>query len=300
MFRASPLSESAIIAIIPLGNLNPPGHTLPTDHIYLNVRRPNDPPTAPIEVDAPADGIVQYILRNGVEAKIGVRVGTATYYLDHIVLDATIHEGMTLTAGQRLGQTGDATLGIDLGVVNDQKTNSFLNPSRYPPDTLHGDAPLRFFEEPLRSRLYSRVQSVGSNRDGNFAYDVEGRLVGNWFLEGLPPAASSTSAAWPQHLAFVFDNYDPGSIRISIGGTLSVVGVFTIPADAPPPSAVSTSNGKVAYSLLFAGAPGTPPSSQRALMIVQMLAADRIRVEVVDSTTARDAEFSASAQMYVR
>ena len=47
--------------------------------------------------------------------------------------------------------------------------------SRYSSETLHGDAPLKYFAEPLRSSLH----------------------------------------------AFVFDNYDPSSIRVSIGGTLA-------------------------------------------------------------------------------
>ena len=35
VFRASPIEQSTIRWITPLGNLNPPDHTLPTDHIYF-------------------------------------------------------------------------------------------------------------------------------------------------------------------------------------------------------------------------------------------------------------------------
>lgn len=35
VFRASPTDQPAIRWITPLGNLNPPDHTLPTDHIYF-------------------------------------------------------------------------------------------------------------------------------------------------------------------------------------------------------------------------------------------------------------------------
>ena len=44
VFKASPLELSTIRQIVPLGNLNPPGHTLPTDHIYVNNRTPNGAP----------------------------------------------------------------------------------------------------------------------------------------------------------------------------------------------------------------------------------------------------------------
>jgi hypothetical protein len=46
VFTASPLAIQSIDSIITLGNLNPPGHTFPTDHIYFYiVRQPgNDHP----------------------------------------------------------------------------------------------------------------------------------------------------------------------------------------------------------------------------------------------------------------
>jgi hypothetical protein len=302
VFRATPLDEASIVQIVPLGNLNPPAHTLPTDHIYVNNRAIGaPPPAAPIAVYAPGDGITQWILRSGVESKIGVRSGAYTYYLDHVVLDASIREGMSLTAGQRIGTTGTLSYGIDLGVISDAMAVTFANPARYPSESLHGDAPLRFFDEPLRSRLYALVLRLGGDRDGRFNFDQSGRLVGNWFLETLPVTSSADAAAWPQHLAFVYDNYDSSAIRVSIGGTLGVVGAFAVSATAPDPQTVSTTTGKVAYPLFLSGAPGfAPPPDQRGLLIVQMLDSARIRVEVFVGSTANDAEFTSAARVYVR
>jgi hypothetical protein len=39
LFTASPLALSDIASICPLGNLKPPGHVFPTDHIYFYLRR---------------------------------------------------------------------------------------------------------------------------------------------------------------------------------------------------------------------------------------------------------------------
>ena len=71
----------------------------------------------------------------------------------------------------------------------------FVNPLRYPSTTVHGDAPLPYFDEPLRSRLYARVQRIGGDLDGRFDFDVAGRLVGNWILEGLAVNESAVASA---------------------------------------------------------------------------------------------------------
>lgn len=195
VFRASPLDEGDIRFIVPLGNLNPPGHTFPSDHTYFYNRIPPAPPDAPVPVRAPGDGTVQFVLAMGMESQVGVRTGSFIYYLDHVVLDPAIRPGVIVTAGQQMGVTGSTAYGIDLGVINEQKTVFFVNPLRYPSTTVHGDAPLPYFDEPLRSRLYARVQRIGGDLDGRFDFDVAGRLVGNWFLEGLAVNESAVASA---------------------------------------------------------------------------------------------------------
>ena len=39
LFSASPLDIEYIMGIVPLGNLNPPSHTFPTDHVYFHITR---------------------------------------------------------------------------------------------------------------------------------------------------------------------------------------------------------------------------------------------------------------------
>jgi hypothetical protein len=39
IFSVSPLDPDYITGIVPLGNLNPPSHTFPTDHIYFHITR---------------------------------------------------------------------------------------------------------------------------------------------------------------------------------------------------------------------------------------------------------------------
>ncbi len=300
VFRASPLDEADIRFIVPLGNLNPPGHTFPSDHIYFYNRIPPAPATTPAPVYAPGDGTVQFILASGVESQIGVRAGRFIYYLDHIVLDATVRIGATLTAGQRIGETGSVAYGIDLGVINESKNVPFINPLRYPGTTVHGDAPLPYFDEPLRGRLYSRVQRIGPDLDGRFDFDEAGKLVGNWFLEGTPVTESANSSAWSRHLAFVYDNYDASRVRVAIGGSLPMIGVFAVSGNGPDPRTITPASGKVTYRLLMAGGAGDAAGSQRGVLAVQMLDASTLSVDVVDSTTASDLDLGPTARRYVR
>jgi len=57
-FGVSPVSFEDLPGIIPLGGLNPPGHTFPTDHIYFFLRRsdPANPVSAPAETTVFAPG----------------------------------------------------------------------------------------------------------------------------------------------------------------------------------------------------------------------------------------------------
>jgi len=299
IFRVSPVDPTSIVYIIPLGNLNPPGHTLPTSHIYLNNRQDfvTPPPRSPVL--APADGEVKFIFRSGAEAKIGIKTDRVTYHLAHVELDGNIREGTAVTAGQRIGVTGSTSLGIDLGVINEDRTVFFVNPARYTDEERHGDAPLQYFEEPLRSQLYARVRRLGQDRNGRFDFDQSGRLAGNWFLEGLSASESSQPSGWPKQLAFVYDNYDPASIRVSVGGTLPLVGAFAVQPGALDPKDVTVTSGKVTYRLLVS-APTAGPGRQVGVLIVQMVAAERTRVEITVGETLVDADFTGAAKTYIR
>lgn len=298
-FTASPLATGDIVSVTPLGNLNPPAHTFPTDHIYFYWVDPDSPPPeppTPREVYAPAGGTVLWVLDQGGDQKLLVMASaTCRWYLDHVLLDPGIGFGVPLVAGQRIGTTSPQSYALDLGVVNDEVTLGFVRPERYPSDTLHADAPLKYFAEPLRTTLYAMVNRAGPDKDGKIDFDVAGRLSGNWFHESLPVQPGLDPAEGTKHLAFVVDMVDPSAIRVSIGGTLGMTGAFAVQAGAPDPASVSVASGKVAYRLY------NPwfPADQLGLLIVEMLDDVTIRAEYFPGT-AETAEFTEAAQQYVR
>lgn len=246
-FTRSPIDVAAIEYVTPLGNLNPPGHTLPTDHIYFYHHLfHRSAPT--FDVIAPADGDVAAILRGGDDG-IYIRASTRhMYYLGHVVLDAGIAQGQHVTAGQHLGMTSSLSFGLDLGLIDNGVTQGFLAPARYSDNSLHAAAPLPFFTEPLRAQLYALVQTHG-DRDGRINYDVAGTLSGNWFHESLSAAESAGPSGWSRHLAFVRDPVDNDQVRVAIGGVIAPAGVYTIAPGDPDPVNVTTSMGGATYHL---------------------------------------------------
>jgi hypothetical protein len=62
LFTHLPTDLASVAAIVPLGNLNPPGHTLPTRHIYVypEMLVPGDPSTA-ITVPVRAPGLMEIV-----------------------------------------------------------------------------------------------------------------------------------------------------------------------------------------------------------------------------------------------
>ena len=292
VLKRAPVDPSNIRWITPLGALNPPSHTLPTDHIYFYFASADSsvqPTAARLPCFAPGDGTITWMLGGpGVESKIIVRqTSTLSYYIDHVILGATMGVGTVLTAGQQIGVTGPA-FAVDLGVINDTITIGFVNPARYTDgEMLHTDAPLKYYTEPLRSQLYANVQRLGAEKDGTIDYDRAGTLAGNWYSQfGDVP------------ISFAYDTYDPAVPLISIGvGTHQ--GVFGLASGSPLPRDITVASGRVLYSLYSTrSGPDRPVSTGGEYwMLVQMTDATHLRAEVF---LAKPADFDGNALLFSR
>ncbi len=316
-FTNSILNAEDFERIIPLGNINPPGHTFPTDHIYFvltAIINPDnlDDPNNLRPVFAPTAGKILYIEETGMYGDGSIRVGvtnTMTYYLGHIFVDESLKVGDTVLAGAQLGISGNTSC-VDLGVLNKNINNGFLS-QKLPFTTIYGDKPLSYYGEPLRSELYALVKPPtpteepdyvydGGVTDGEFAIDKLGSLRGQWFREGgyLP----SGWYEWDVMLSFGYDVYYKNQIRIALG---SYSNAFAISSEDGPvdPKDVSVASGVVTYYLYNANntSKGLPPTTARSgLMIVQMLSDTRIKLEIFDDTTSTTRAFTSAALYYVR
>lgn len=293
--------------IVPLGAMNPWGHTLATDHIYFyhhfqeGVTAP--PPFVPVPLTTPASGRIEAICcGGGTGVKVRIRATTSfVYVFDHIELAPGLGVGSIVKAGDPLGTSPGAV--FDLGVINETRQLGFVNPARYSQETLHADSPLKYFDEPARSMLYAKVRRRGGDLDGRIDYDVDGTLAGNWFAEDLPVARSSVGgdmSVGTRQLAFARDVFAPDRQRISIGG-LGMTGPWGVPPATPDFSTITPASGLVILRLLSTGEPGGPPGTdQVGLLLVQMHEAGRLRIEAVHDSSSRTAAFSGNARIYVR
>lgn len=300
-FLYSPIEISKIKFLLSLGWIQPVGHTIPTDHVYFWYDNPTN--TTVLPVYALTSGKVEKILNVPVlgikECKAWFRVNEKfSYYLDHIVLDPSLQEGSTVKAGQQIGTTGYGN-SIDLGAIDETLTlTGYANPARYVDQSLHCGKPFQYFTSALKAQLYPLVDREGTDKDGRVDIDIPGKLVGNWFADG-PNFYTDGPNGWDKELSFAFDIQHPSVVLVSIGGTIGMVGKWTIGAGAPLPSQVSVASGKVAYRLYSAGGITADPN-QRGLMIVQMIDDTHIKVEVFPDSKASDAPFDSGAKTYAR
>lgn len=304
-FSVSPVDLDQIAILTPLGSLNPPGHVLPTDHVYFYQvdfdHRPAVPPTASLPVFAPTTGAVNFILSQGTSgSKIQFVVTREfSYYLDHVVLRPGLTLGTVVQAGEQVGTTTPGGT-LDLGAIDSRVTlPGLLVPERYPWPTRHAVSPWKYFTEPLRSTIYARLRrSPGAaDKDGRIDFGISGRLAGDWFHESIAAGDEPGGpATWPKTIAFVADYYDPDQVRISIGGMIDNPGVWGIPPGAPRPEDVSVQSGRIVYRLMYLQS----TNAQRGLMVVQMLSDTRIRVQIFPGADLQTADFDANARIYLR
>lgn len=313
VFTKAVMDPENIHFIIPLGNLNPPGHTLPTDHIYFN-------PKGVIvgDVYAPANGKIIEIQYDPVRKDNAVNIAatkTITYYFGHIVLDEHYSEGDFVAAGDRLGVVTGASA-LDLGVMNKNISNAFINPN-YPYMSKYGDAPLKYYEnETLRDQLYSLVKSPDNlegyalyplkTTDGKFVFDKAGTLLGNWFRDG------TKAYLWEEQLSFSYDCFYPDKLRIAIGReNATKCMLFAVKSDSPvplKPEGVTKDSGPVAYQIYngYNTQYGEPVSTSGpepiriGLIMVQMLSDTKLKIEIFTDKTSESLPFTGNAWFYTR
>lgn len=302
-FTVSPIDVGSLQYIVPLGNMGPWAHTLPTDHAYI-YHHVGAGSFTPINVLAPASGTITGIVNvtaSAPDGKTWVDVNSRyIYYFDHVVLAPGLGVGSKVTAGQLFGTSPG--IAFDFAVIDMASTHSFITPARYGRDTINSRSPFPYFVEPIRTALYAKVQRNGGDLDGKINYDVSGTLSGNWFSDELPVGPSSTGdvASGTKQLAFARDVRFPDRQRVSVGG-FGLTGAWGVPPGAPDFASITPASGVVVYRLLYQGEPGGSAGTQQSgLLIVQLTDATHLKVEVVVDQISATAAFSGSAKVYVR
>lgn len=286
VFTVSPIPPGDIERVESIGAMNPDSHTLPTNHGYFYRKGGTS------VVTVPADGVVTDLRRESDDSIRIKATSRITYYFFHMFVDAGISVGTRLTAGQRLGQTN---VTLDLGVVNMDVTQPFVRASRYIDDTRHADDMWRYFSADLRGTLGPLYQRPGGDKAGQICFDQPGRLAGNWFHESLPADQNTELFTnGPRHLAIGRDHNAPDNVQVSIGSQLFRTTAY-LDDGSPDPGGISQASGRVGYLLVSKG-----NRQPLRVLVVQMIADDRIRIETFPAGTPLSADFTGAAQIYTR
>ena len=239
-YTVPPVDLNEVYDITPLGNLGPPGHTLPTEHMYFHISS-GGASEKKIPLRAPGDIFIMEVsggedvdqgefsmffalckevmgyyihiktLADAVKELIrDIGCEVWTFNPSNICARRLVHQ---VAAGTVLGKVGDLQGNFDFGVYDLRTNLEYANQHQYGGRSLHIVCPLDFYDNETRSELYAKIVRTAEPKCGTVMQDVPGTLQGNWFL------ADAANPSGDEQLAFVHDNADPSTAVISVGGT---------------------------------------------------------------------------------
>lgn len=260
--------------IIPYG-LMVGGHVTPIDHQYFSptiFRSPRDTYEVRAMADATLVDIGERTTDRGTEYRLVFSMSCKLFYYYDLVTSLTpelkkafddSRSGQwagslstPITAGQSIGRIGGQTL--DFAVWDmDVRLTGFVVPEHYDGEIwkIHTADPLDYYTEELKTQVLSKYLRTAEPVSGKIDYDIDGKLVGNWFLEGSGGYISQETQGggeyWKGHIALTYDHLDPTSIVISLGDYNGKEEQFGVKGNTPDPAAVDVSSGLIKYELVM-------------------------------------------------
>lgn len=305
LFAALPLPADRIACVHPLGEVVLPGQVIGAHISRWDVHERGACGTpvpfsgGPVPVLAAARGTVVTVGGpDGRTVTIAVNENLEYTYTG-VALDGFIGEGTVVPAGQRIGVVAEPDSGIGFGITDFTRVNEWIATARYPDAYRHAHHPVEFYEDMLRAQVVARTGNIAVPA-GRLVWDVAGRLSGNWFREFTPRTAQTVTAPWWEgHLSFRGDARFHDQPRIGIG-TLFGGGCKCAPRSGEPAFAnVTPQVGPVAYHLVQVGANGIATTQFFGTLLVELVASDRLRVELFSGDVPAPI-FTAAAENFVR
>mgnify|MGYP001590127420 CR=1 FL=1 len=349
-FTSPPRRLEDIEMILPLGMMSEQ-HITPTDHQYHYTHNWNPKPTPSDlrDVLAPADGLITLVQRlpswtfysgQGLEDYELEIYHTCTFYTRYIHLlklsskiknaigDLAHTENVPVSIPVKAGEVLGGATALDFSVHDSEVTlKGFIIPDHYEGERwkIHTVDPYDYFNDPIRAELIGKTMRKEQPYGGKIDYDIDGKLVGNWFAEnsgGYSGAVPGTYGYWSNHLAITYDAIDPSHIILSVG-TFKFEGddkgrQFGIKGNSPDPATIDKNSGMVKYELVgydykddtgktwdwFSYASNLKSRNRDAvegIVLVQMLEDRKIKFEAFPGKTASQVnEFTGNAKIYER
>lgn len=258
-----PVDLTQIDQLIPLGQVNVPDHTLPTDHMYFSLNHPGGSSnTVTPEIVSPGKIVVIKILNSG-ETKNGVQT-TNDYTIDfaacqgvsfrfgHVerltgkLADAVKDKSWDQPCDKRAPAAGEETFyctkttdivlnsGEAIGSVGGHNIGAFdlnaydnnvKNNFVNPQRYPETNAAcgMDYFNSAAKSQLLAKVRRTVEPRCGEVAQDQAGTAQGGWFAT---QDVQQSQSDWNSHLALVHHDIDPSVGVLAVGGKISTPMVF--------------------------------------------------------------------------
>lgn len=331
-----PMDIEDVNVILPLGTLAG-AHVTPIDHLYFYPKDMKSRDAAPVY--AMADGyIVNMEVRSqhvdtGEAKKDEYRLmiqhncDTISYFDLLTSLDSSIADKLKphtnvrvpVKAGQEIGRVGAQSL--DTAIYNyGMELTGFVNPSSYKkePWKIHTDDFFKYFDEGLRNQMLALNPRTAEPRAGKIDYDISGKLIGNWFLEGTDGYAGPKEyqkgnseggkGYWISHFAIVPNAIDPSVTDISFGDYQGEAHQFSAKAGSPDPATISVEDDVVKYELVQYLAPPVSVDEELILksevmgtVLFQVLDGDKMKMEAFPGKRATEVSgFTSAAKVYTR
>lgn len=346
------LSLTDIELIEPMGKMSS-SHITPTDHQYWRPKPWRVEPK-PRDVFSPGAGTITKIEKlnfphgNGQVATdynviiqhscdVSTNLIHITELSEKIVSQAGgLSEGeskkvnIPVEVGERLGLIRGTSedfgniYQVDVLVIDESRTlPGFVNPEStyYQQESwkVHIADPFDYFAEPLRSELVAKSPRLAAPVGGKIDYDIDGKLVGNWFKEGHQlKTEEDYFNYWENHLSSAYDYMDPTHVQISIGDYSGQNKQFGVKGNEPDPAEVDVETGLVKYELVgfeyittegerwdrenFAKIDHVENYDQvYGVVLVQLLEDRKLKFEAFpDKTVDQVSSFTQNAKIYVR
>lgn len=273
-----PMNLEDIAMIQPYG-LMIGGHVTPIDHQYFSPADFNSAPDT-YDVYAMADarivgigtrqhpGFGQYKDRTVTDYRLVFTVSCKLlYYYDLVTSLAPDIQAeyeakgnaidLPVKSGQLIGKIGGQTL--DFAVWDmDVNLTGFVVPEHYVAESwkIHTADPLNYYTDEVKAQALSKYARQAEPRSGKIDYDVDGKLIGNWFkvgTNGYGGVSGNTGYNyWTGHLSFAPDFLAPSGWLISIGNWPAPEGAsqFAAAESGPHPADVDVDTHLVKYTLV--------------------------------------------------
>ena len=335
-FDYAPVNLDKTLVMLPLG-LMAKNHVTPIDHHYF---QNFDNEEYDIEIYSPGDGFITEIghmpgAKNGEDYRVVIEhtCTISSVYIHLGIFSEKFKEyaptnnryasiSIPVTAGEVIGYYKK---NVDYNLVdNEIVLKGFVVPENYNAESwkIHVPNTYEYFNEPIRNKLIEKSLRTAEPISGKIDYDIDGKLVGNWFLEGTNGYAGSSTnkeGYWLGHLSFVYDAYDPNRIVISIGNyNNEEQKQFGAEENSPNPTDITIEDGLVKYELIEYDyiTPNGNSWDRKSLIkdlktksyevvqgvvLVQMIENRRIKFEAFPGKTASQvSKFTQNAKIYER